>query len=452
MTAMTRHVSRASARRFLARRHLLAPPRSLPPRADSVMAVVERLGSLQFDPLDVAGRNHDLVLQARIAGYRRELADDLLYGSRRLFETYNKGLNLLPVEELPYYRISWQIGLGGSGGRLVEAYPDLARKILDAIRTEGPKCSLDFERREAIDWWWGPTSAVRAVLEALCVSGTLSLSRRQGSRRYYDLTERLFPRELLARPMPEREQLRHKMLSRHRAHGLLGASGSGELWIGAGTAALRAEFRAEMVDLGELVPVAVEGVRGERFVLGEETAILDEAEREVEDGPRADGPASARGDGPAISFLAPLDPLMWDRALLTPLWGFDYRWEVYTPVGKRRWGYYVLPILFGDRLVGRIEPRLDRRNGTARILGLAFEEGFDPVAEPGFVEAFADALYAYLDFGGGLTLERSGPVTSGPTRTLFRQIGLRPERRSNRVSRVPTDLTRASIIPDTKRS
>src|SRR4029077_11781361 len=87
------HLERATARRFLAVRHLLAPPRSLPARPDSVLTVVDRLGSLQFDPLDVTGRNHDLVLAARIAGYRRTWTDDLLYGSRRLYEAYNKGLS-----------------------------------------------------------------------------------------------------------------------------------------------------------------------------------------------------------------------------------------------------------------------------------------------------------------------------------------------------------------------
>jgi uncharacterized protein YcaQ len=441
MSTMTRQISAATARRFLVLRHLLAPPRSLPPTTRSVMAVVARLGSLQFDPLEVAGRNHDLVLQARVAGYRRELTDDLLYGTRELFETYNKALNLLPVGELPYYRVSWRRGLEGRGGELVAKQAGLARRILDEIRSDGPKCSLDFEREAAIDWWWGPTTAVRAVLEALCVSGTIGLARRDGNRRYYDLTERLFPAELLAVEVPERDQLRHKLLSRYRAHGLLGTSGSGELWIGTGMAPLRAELRAELVDGGELVPVAVEGIRGDRFVLGSELAILDRAEREVER--PAAAPAVPSGQGadakvapsPAVSFIAPLDPLMWDRSLLMPLWDFDYRWEVYTPAQSRRWGYYVLPVLFGDRLVGRIEPRLDRRSGTARILGLRFEKGFDAVAEPGFAEAFADALGAYLDFGGGLVLERSGPVASGASRALFRSIG--GHRMARRARRVP---------------
>src|SRR5664279_875158 len=125
---MTQQIILATARRFLAIRHLLAPPRSLPSAPESVLAVVDRLGSLQFDPLAVAGRNHDLILQARIAGYRRALTDELLYGRRLLFEAYNKALNLLPTRELPYYRITWQDDADGRAGQLVREQSELAEK------------------------------------------------------------------------------------------------------------------------------------------------------------------------------------------------------------------------------------------------------------------------------------------------------------------------------------
>jgi uncharacterized protein len=407
---VTIQISLAAARRFLVLRHLLAPPRALPASPESVMAVVDRLGSLQFDPLEVAGRNHDLVLQARISGYRRELTDELLYGRRLLFECYNKSLNLLPTRELPYYRISWDGGASGRAGQLVSEQAILAEKVLAEIEVHGPRSSADFERGVAIDWWWGPTSAARAVLEALSVSGRLGLARRDGNRRYYDLVERLFPADLLAIRIPPGEQRRHKLMSRYRAHGLLGASGSGELWLGIGPAAVRSELRAELLDRGELVAASVEGLKGLRFVVADELPLLAQAEREID---------AAAGAAPGCSFLAPLDPLMWDRDALPALYGFDYRWEVYTPAAARRWGYYVLPILLGDRLVGRIEPRIDRSRKAVRVLGLGWEDGFDPMAEPGLVVALADALRAYLYFGG------AGHVVPPPGRAhreLFRAL------------------------------
>jgi uncharacterized protein YcaQ len=411
---MTHRLSPAAARRFLAIRHLLAPPRSLPAEPASVMAVFRRLGSLQFDPLEVAGRNHDLALAARIDGYRRELTDGLLYRERVLFEAYNKALNLLPTAELPYYRLTWDEGARGRAGRLVEEHAQLADRILAEIESEGPKCSGDFESDAAIEWWWGPTSAVRAVMDALNVVGRLSLARREGNRRHYDLTGRLFPAELLAARVSEHDQLRHRLLSRYRAHGLLGEGGGGELWFGINTAALRSKLRAELVDGGELTAVEVEGLKGRRYVLAGELELLARAESEAETaGGRRDGAA------PGCVFLAPLDPILWDRQALGPLYGFDYRWEVYTPAPKRRWGYYVLPIMFGDRLVGRIEPRLDRATGIARILAVAWESGFDPLAEPGFVAAFADALEAYMRFGGAGSLM---PPAGAAHRPLFREV------------------------------
>ncbi|MFM2105868.1 MAG: hypothetical protein RL338_900 [Chloroflexota bacterium] len=407
--SVPRPVAADAARRFLVRRHLLAPPRSLPAGPASVLAVVERLGSLQFDPLEVAGRNHDLVLLARIAGYRREWTDALLYDERRLFETYNKQLSILPTAELPFYRLFWDRERHRHGRGSFAEHAEAVDALLERIRTGGPVTSDDVESGDAIDWYWGPTRRGRALLEALAESGLIAIARRDGNRRSYDLTERLFPAELLAVRPDERDQLRHKLLSRYRAHGLLGTAGNQELWAGirpwggdddtgsgAGSAALRRALVAELVDAGELVPVAVEGVRGERYVLGGEAGLLD----------AASGGAGALAPGETgVAFLAPLDPLVWDRDFLRSLWGFDYVWEVYVPAAKRRWGYYVLPILAGDRLVGRIEPRYDRRAGTLRILGLWWEAGFDPLAVPGFVEAFAAALEAHRAFGDARTIE-----------------------------------------------
>jgi len=210
----------------------------------------------------------------------------------------------------------------------------------------------------------------------------------------YDLVERLFPAELLATRVPERDQRMHRLLSRYRAHGLLGSGGQSELWYGTGrNVRERAELRAELVATGRLVPVQVEGVKGERFVVGDEIPILEQAERELAAG---DPPG---GVEPGVAFMAPLDSFCWDRNLLRSLFDFDYVWEVYVPAAKRRWGYYVLPILYGDRLVGRIEPRIDRKAKTLRVVGLWWEPGFDPLTD-GFARGVADALAAHRDFGG----------------------------------------------------
>jgi uncharacterized protein YcaQ len=268
-------VAAEAARRFLVARHFLAPARSLAGGLDGVLEVFRKLGSIQFDPIAVAGRNHDLVLHARVAGYEPAWCD-VLYERREIFETTNKALSFVPTSELPWFRLGW----GRKGPRFhADALADnavVAESVLERIRADGPLCSADLERKSGAtnDWFGLPENAVRSVLEAYTVAGVLGLVRRDGNLRYYDLLERLLPAELLAREVPEREQVRHKLLSRYRAHGLLGPGGAGGTFARIAPPPQRNELRKELLELGALVPVDVEGVRGKRLVVADELALL----------------------------------------------------------------------------------------------------------------------------------------------------------------------------------
>lgn len=368
------------------------------------MRVVDRLGSVQFDPLEVPGaRNHDLVLHARIAGYRRDWCDRWLYGpERRLIELYNKSLNILPTDELPYYRAAWDRWRDDLERGVLREHAELVATILGHIEREGPVSTDAFRHIEhRVEWWWDSsgattTRAAKAVMESLFVIGRLGIARRDGSRRYYDLIERLVPPALLEQQADAHEQHRHRLLSRHRGVGLMAVGGDSTLITGTGSAAGRARITEQLVADGVLLPVAVEGIREVRYLLAEERTQLG--------GGAVEAARSA-------SFLAPLDPLLWDRRLLKSLFGHDYTWEVYTPAAKRRFGYYALPILFGDRLIGRIEPRLTRGDRTLRIAGIWFEDGFAPMEEPDFVPALRSALEAYRRFVGArsVTWPRTRP-------------------------------------------
>ena len=386
-------ISPDQARRFLVRRHLLAPPRSLPADPHSVLDVVERLGLLQFDPLEVPGaRNHDLTLHARIGGYRREWCDRWLYGpDRRLIELYNKSLNILPMHELPHYRIAWQrFAAASEEDGLLTQQADVAAAILARLEADGPLSTAAFaEHGHAVDWWWAPTRASRAVMEALFVTGRIGISRREGNRRHYDLIERLVPADLLSLAESEEDAMTHRLLSRYRAVGLTTSIGTQtEVMYSAGSQAERVRRTERLVDEGRLIPVDVDGLKRGRYIVAEDAHLLAETRD-----------ASAM-PSPSVSFLAPLDPLVWDRRMLRELFGFDYLWEVYVPEKRRRWGYYVLPLLFGDRFVGRIEPRLDRKRGTLAIVGIWFEPDFSPLDASGFIEALRDAIEAYRAFVG----------------------------------------------------
>ena len=382
-------VTAEAARRFLVARHFLAPARSLQGGPDAVLEVIRRLGSIQFDPIAVAGRNHDLMLHARVDGYEPARCDEL-YWRREIFETTNKALSFIPASEFPWYRVN----AGRKGPRFHAAAladnAEVAEQVLERLQADGPLSSADFERRSGAtrDWFGLPENAVRSVLEAHTVAGSIGLARREGNVRFYDVIERLLPAELLAQDVPEREQLRHKLLSRYRAHGLLGAGGAGGTFARIADPDVRRALHRELVERGELVPVEVEGLRGKRFVLPDELELL-EAPPE---------PSSS------VAFIAPFDSLLWDTSLLDRLFGFEFVWEGFFKPEKRRWGYYVLPLVYGDRFVGRIEPRIDRERGCIEVLGLWWEE-FAPGRAAGFADAMRDALRAYLRFSGLERLE-----------------------------------------------
>jgi len=376
-------VTKEDARRFLVARHFLAPARSLDGGLDALLEVFRKLGSIQFDPIAVAGRNHDLVLHARVAGYEPAWCDEL-YERREIFEATNKALSFVPTSEFPWFRHV----MGRKGPRFHNAAladnAAVAAKVLERIRAEGPLSSTDFEREAGPtkNWFGMPENAVRAVLEAYTVTGVIGLARRDGNRRYYDLLERLLPAEVLAQKMPEREQLLHKLLSRYRAHGLLGAGGAGGTFDRIAPPDARKALQKELVERGALVPVEVDGVRGKRFVLSEEFALLEAP------------PEPTR----SVAFIAPFDSLLWDTAMLASLFDFEYVWEGFFKPESRRWGYYVLPIVFRDRLVGRIEPRIDRDGARVEVLAVWWEDGFEPRRAEGFVDAMREALAAYVRF------------------------------------------------------
>ena len=408
-------ISADHARRFLVRRHLLAPPRALPAKPESVLEVVARLGLLQFDPLEVPGaRNHDLSLHARIRGYRREWCERWLYGpDRRLIELYNKSLNILPMHELPHYRITWQRYGPSVDGGILKEQAEVATAILERLKADGPLSTAAFsEHGHAVDWWWAPTRASRAVMEALFVSGRIGIARREGNRRHYDLMERLVPAELLKLKESEEDAMTHRLLSRFRATGMTTPSGTQmEVMYSAGTTAERVRRTERLVAEGHLLPIEVEGLKGVRYVIAAEEPILA-ATADADSLPPA-----------AVTFLGALDPLVWDRKMLRGLWNFDYLWEVYVPEAKRKWGYYVLPILFGDRFVGRIEPRIDRRAKALNILGIWFEPAFAPMEEPGFIPALRDAVEAYRGFVGATKVTWRRSRLGRDLTRILRQLG-----------------------------
>ena len=271
----------------------------------------------------------------------------------------------------------------------------MAERVLERIRADGPLSSLDFERERGstTDWFGAPTNVVRAVLEAYAVTGVLGLARRDGNRRYYDLIERLVPADVLTR---KSRCAKHSGTRCCRAIARTASwePAGGDIFSGLGPAKPDPE-QAELPGTDRTAPGAHR--RGRARSGGGSTVCAASASsfatrstssqhRRSRRHPWRFSRRSTRSSG-----TAPFSRSLFD---------FDYVWELFFPPEKRRWGWYVLPILFRDRLVGRIEPRIDRDGGRVEVIGLWWEDGFNPARADGFVDAMREALRAYLRFAG----------------------------------------------------
>ncbi len=383
----TLSISRSTARRFLLAYQGLWPPRQQQ-GARGVLDFIRRVGCIQFDPIDIVGRNPDLVLQSRVRDYRPALLDDLLYTSRRLLDGWDKQAAIYLREDWPYfapYRRARRERYFQSGNIV----PQVAEHILRRIRAEGALSSLDFKNSPKTDWHWGPTSAARAGLEGLYAVGALGIRKRVRSRRYFDLTERLLSADLLAAPEPHADQDAYHDWHVLRRVGSMGlaAPNAGEHWLGivGAKSAQRRKVLKRLVQRKVLVPLHVEGVPAWMFYL--RTADLPLLERI-----RTQPPLEAQA-----AFIAPLDNLLWNRKMVQALFDFAYVWEVYKPKAKRRYGYYTLPVLYGEHFVARADFSLEKKPRRLRLNGWWWQPGVDVHTHMrAAVQAALDDFSAYL--------------------------------------------------------
>jgi hypothetical protein len=380
MTLLT--LTQPQARRFLLAYQNLWPPRSLTGKANA-LDFIRKVGCIQFDPLDICGKNAELVLQARLADFTPAQLDELLYQDRALLDGFDKMMAIYPVEDWPYFRRRRE----GAKNELrsQEAVSEVAPKIRAAIAQRGPLSSIDLEHAEKVGWWWGPTSLSRAALESMYLSGELVIHHKVHTRKIYDLAERHIPAELLHAPEPNpADEAYHEwyVLRRLGSVGLLW-NRSNQVWLMSVGTAARKQVMQRLLDEGKIVEIQVEGIAYPFYLRASEMPLLEEVLTAPEPTPRA-------------AFLAPLDNLVWERGMLETLFGFDYRWEVYVPPAKRKYGYYVLPVLYGDRFVGRIEPARQKNDGVLTIKNWWWEPGVTP-DEP-MLTAVRECLARFCSF------------------------------------------------------
>jgi uncharacterized protein YcaQ len=319
-------VTPAEGRRIAVRAQLLDGS------ATDVLSTIRHLGFLQIDPISVVAPPQQLVLWSRIGQYDRSELDRLLWEEKKLFEW---NAFIWPIEDLPLIRARMRERWGRYqwqrwAKEFLKEQAGLRRYVLHELEQRGPLLSRELEHRAARAEeryvWWGTRAQLTWMLELLHRRGRIAVAGRRAGQRLWDLAERWYP-ETEAVPMAEARRLLEE--KRFRALGV-------------------------RLEKGRFVahPEAMNGRVGTR-----------------------------------VTFLSPFDRLVHDRNRAEALWGFHYRLEMYVPKAKREYGYYVLPILRGDRIIGRIEPVFDRKAEVLQVKGVFAEPGAPPGAGPGVARA-----------------------------------------------------------------
>ena len=379
------------ARRFLLLKHgLLGAYRFSGKRG--ALDYIRQAGCIQFDPVDVCGKNAELVLQSRVKGFTKPMLAELLYKDRALVDYFDKNLSIFAVGDWPYFRRTRTLYAGS--GRSRDEIAAVRERLCVELSARGPLCSADLAWDEQVSWYWSDTRLSRAALEHLYFTGELCVHHKKGSIKYYDLAENCIPASLLSvsEPHPDdRAHVRWRVLRRIGAVGLLWNRASDAfLGIDSLTAAARADAFADLARDGTIVPAAVDGVAGPLYLLSQDRELLDT----VLTDPRL---------APRCELLAPLDNLLWDRKLIRALFRFDYKWEIYTPPPQRKYGHYVLPVLCGDAFLGRIEAACDRKRRALVVSHLWLEDGAK-MTEP-VRRALRARLERFAEFNGCACVE-----------------------------------------------
>ncbi|MCI0630640.1 MAG: winged helix DNA-binding domain-containing protein [Phycisphaerales bacterium] len=370
-------VSAADARSLLLHAQQLASDPSGPVTTRRLNRLVEDMGFVQLDTINIVERAHHLTLFSRLDGYEHAMLATLLEGKRTLFEHWTHDASVIPTKWFSHWRPrferyrqrdpehSWWKARMGSSAKQVMA------EVLQRVETHGPLMSKDFEKPDDANskngdaWWhWKPH---KAALEYLWRCGELAVARRINFHKVYDLTSRVLPHVHDAPPPPADEHIDWACRSALERLGTATAREIAAFWHAIDLPAAGAWCKSA-VERGEIVQLAIEACNGGQprpgFAFHDWKARLDGAQRS--------------SIPQRIRLLSPFDPVIRDRARAQRLFNFDYTFEAFTPAPKRRYGYYVLPILEGDRLVGRLNPKFHRDRGVLEIDGLWWEPKIKP--------------------------------------------------------------------------
>jgi uncharacterized protein YcaQ len=364
---------RQARRLALARGGLLKPRfTGLPDRAagrgrrarDRCHTIIDRFGYLQLDSVSVAGaRTHAIVLASRLENFDARLGEELLTPGEPLFEYWGHEACWLPMDLYPIFAFRRQeYRVHPWWGDLLGEHPRIVAEIMRRVEEEGAFRSVDLEGRGGPGWW--DLKLSKRIAEALWSAGELAIASRRHFHRTFDLSERVIPEDLLHQSPSAEEAFDVLLLKALEGHGWASTGTLAATWRLTNCREAIAESLGRLVEAGRVVPCAVDGAH--RHLTGwvrpedlEAAAVLDKARLQRDRG----------------VLLSPFDPVLWDRERVRLLYDFDQVLEIYKPAEIRRYGYYCLPVLAGDRLIARVDLKADRKAGCLNVLACHHEHG-----------------------------------------------------------------------------
>ena len=398
-------ISKKTYRRFLLASQGLWPGRRYQ-GLTGAEAALRQMQALQLDPLTMVARSQDIAMYGRVLNYKPNLLYKMAYEQRKAFD-YGGWLMMYPMHEFPYWRLHMQ--RRQQQGLRYESFThppkEVIKFVLKELKEKGPLGNRDIEGDAVKAWSYRGRKETSVTLFYLWLIGEVMITNRKGFDRIYDLRERVLPAEYdYAVPVDEAEDFFGK---KHIA--FMGIARENSWKTGLGDFIHRKVTNQEgkqrierLIEKGEVSRVSVEGFRENFLILNSDQAHLSELEAgRIPKSWKLKGPTTSE----EVTFLAPLE-IVSARGRAKRVFDFDYVWEVYKPAHQRKWGYYTLPILYGDDLVARLDPKFDRTTNTLHILGFWLEE--DAPNDGSFVDALANGLKRFADMIGARKIDLSG--------------------------------------------
>ncbi len=354
-------MTKAEARNFILNKQGLCGQKRFKDKA-GCLAFIKQAGCIQFDPIDRCGRNIDLVLYSRVEHYHKEMLDALLYKDYLVVDQWDKNMSIYAVEDWASLTRT-RLNMADRYDEHMKPLQDDIKKVMYQLENVDYVEANDLEITATSEFFtWRHKKLSQAILDYLFFKGDVVVHHRQGIKRYFGLAKKYINQQIYQQQDPFKTQEAFQCFMIKRRIGAVGMLGQGASDAYLGIYEMKARDRRKRYETllaqDEIIVVTIEGVKGNFYILASDKQYINHSHQDIK----------------RVEFIAPLDSFLWDRTLIKQIFDFDYKWEIYTPEKNRVYGPYVLPILYGNQLIGRIDIMTVTKTNTLHVQNIWFED------------------------------------------------------------------------------